>query len=74
MFCRLRRKFTTKANNFHSGNLVGKHHLLIGRRGETVQGQRRIEKKEGEYITKYESSRRGRAGRKIARAGDYFLE
>ena len=46
MFCRLRRKFTTKANNFHSGNLVGKHHLLIGRRGETVQGQRRKEKKE----------------------------
>ena len=44
MFCRLRRKFTTKANNFHSGNLVGKHHLLIGRRGETVQGQRRKEK------------------------------
>ena len=46
MFCRLRRKFTTKANNFHLANLVGKHHLLIGRRGETVQGQRRKKKNE----------------------------
>ena len=54
---------------------MGKHHLLIGRRGETVQGQRRKEKKEStSQSMRVAEEALGRAGRKIARAGDYFLE